>query len=64
VLDRGQCGGDPLGVRDGTGLFVLGNIEVDAHKDAFAFYGNVFDGFFHSSGKFEREGGTGLAEKE
>jgi hypothetical protein len=48
VLDRGQCGGDALGVRNGAGLFVLGNIEVDAHENAFAVYGNVFDGFFHS----------------
>ena len=64
VLDRGQGGGDALSVRDGTSLFVLRNIEVHAHEDAFAFYGNVFDGFFHISGKFESEGGTGLSEKE
>jgi hypothetical protein len=63
VLDRGQRGGDALGVCDDAGLLILGNIEVDAHEDAFAVYGNVFDGFFHS-GKFEREGGTVLAEKE
>jgi hypothetical protein len=64
VLDRGERGGNARGIRDGAGLFVLGNIEVDAHENAFAFYGNVFDGFFHSNGKFESEGGTGLSEKE
>jgi hypothetical protein len=64
MLDRRQSSGDALGIRNGPGFFILGNIEVDTHENAFAFYGNVFDGFFHSSGKFEREGGTGLAEKE
>jgi hypothetical protein len=64
VLDRGQRGGNALGVGDGTGLFVLGHVEVHAHENAFAFYGNVFNGFFHGNGKFEEEGGTGLSEKE
>jgi hypothetical protein len=48
VLDRGQGGGDALGIRDGASLFVLGNIEIDAHENAFSGEGNVFDGFFHS----------------
>jgi hypothetical protein len=48
VLDGGQGGDDALGVRDGTGGFVLGNIEIDADEDAFSGEGDVFDGFFHS----------------
>ena len=48
VLNRRQRGGNALGIGDGTGLLVLRNIEVHTHKNAFAFYGNVFDGFFHS----------------
>jgi hypothetical protein len=48
VLDGGEGGDDALGVRDGAGGFVLGNIEIDANENAFSGEGDVFDGFFHS----------------
>ena len=48
VLDGGEGGDDALGVRDGAGGFVLGNIEIDADENAFSGEGDVFDGFFHS----------------
>jgi len=49
VLDGREGGDDALGVRDGAGGFVLGNIEIDADEDAFSIERDVGDRFFHAS---------------
>jgi len=59
VLDRGQRGDDARVVGDGTGLLVLGDVEIDADEHAFAGEVEVADGFEF---RHDRKGSSGIAE--
>ena len=56
-LDRRQGRGDTLGIRDGAGLLVLGDVEVDTDEDTLA-----FDGAEFAEGR-SRHGGERLQRK-
>ena len=46
IADGGQSGHDALVTGDGTGLFVLRDIEIAAEKDLLALHVDVADGLF------------------
>ena len=50
-LDRWERGGDARIVGNGTGDFVLGDIEIDANEHAFAGEVEVADGFEFGHGR-------------
>ena len=55
-LDRRQGRGDTLGIRDGAGLLVLGDVEVDTDEDTLAFDGAEFaEGRSRHGGESSRE---------
>ena len=55
-LDRRQGRGDTLGIRDGAGLLVLGDVEVDTDEDTLAFDGAEFaEGRSRHGGERSRE---------